>query len=44
MLSFAAFEADPEWQTAYEASRSSGALVDDVAVRFLTPTDYSPLE
>lgn len=40
--SWKAFQADPEWVSAKAASESSGALVEKVESRFLTPTDFSP--
>lgn len=38
-----AFDMDPEWQRAYEASRAGGSLVENVESTLLRPTDYSPL-
>jgi tRNA A-37 threonylcarbamoyl transferase component Bud32 len=40
--SWKAFNADPEWQKARNASEVNGTLVTKVEGLFLTPTDYSP--
>lgn len=40
--SWEAFSNDPEWKSAYEASRQDGPIVDSVANVFLSYTDYSP--
>lgn len=37
------FNADPDWQAAYEASHTGGPLVERVESVMLVPTDYSPL-
>lgn len=42
--SWAAFQADPDWQAARTASEVNGKLVKKVVQQFLTPTDYSPLK
>lgn len=42
--SWKAFQADPDWKTAKEASETNGKLVDKVEVKFLAPTDYSPIK
>ena len=40
--SWAAFQADPEWQKAKAASEADGKIVAKVTSVFMTPTDYSP--
>ena len=40
--SWAAFQADPEWQKVKEESHKDGVLVGKVESVYLTPTDYSP--
>jgi hypothetical protein len=40
--SWAAFFADPEWQSVQRASETDGKLVEKVESRFLHATDYSP--
>jgi len=42
--SWAAFVADPDWQKAYEASRSDGPIVDKVENVFMDATDYSMMK
>ncbi|MFO0916029.1 MAG: NIPSNAP family protein [Pirellulales bacterium] len=42
--SWKAFSDDPEWKAAYEASHKDGVLVKKVEVKFLNPTDYSPIK
>jgi ureidoglycolate hydrolase len=42
--SWAAFVADPEWQKAYEASISDGAIVDTIDSVFMDATDYSMMQ
>ncbi len=44
--SWAAFQADPEWQKARAASQVNGSLTvpGGVVSVFLTPTDYSPMK
>ena len=37
------FIADPEWQSAYQASIEDGQLVEKIESIILTPTDYSPI-
>jgi hypothetical protein len=39
-----AFRDDPEWQEARRASEVDGPLVLNVAVKVLTPTDFSALQ
>jgi hypothetical protein len=40
---WAAFRADPEWQSGKAASEADGTLVTKLTSRVLAPTDYSPL-
>lgn len=40
---WAAFRADPDWQTGKAASEVDGTLVTKLTSRALVPTDYSPL-
>lgn len=40
--SWKAFGADPQWQTARDASEESGKLVTKVESVYMNPTDYSP--
>jgi hypothetical protein len=42
--SWKAFQEDPEWKAAKEASEKDGKLVDRVVSVFLNPTDYSPIK
>lgn len=42
--SWKAFAADPDWKAAKEASETQGKLVDKVEIKYLTPTDYSPIK
>ncbi len=42
--SWKAFQADPEWKEAREASEKDGKIVDKVESVFLDPTDYSPIK
>jgi hypothetical protein len=42
--SWKAFQADPEWKAAREASEKDGKIVDKVESVFLDPTDYSPIK
>lgn len=42
--SWKAFRDDPDWKKAYEASHQNGPIVKNVESRFLTPTDYSPIQ
>jgi len=42
-VSWAAFRADPEWQKAYEASKSDGPIVSNIVSVFMDATDYSML-
>jgi hypothetical protein len=39
---FAAFQQDPEWLAAREASEVNGPLVQHIRSDILNPTDYSP--
>ena len=41
--SWEAFRADPEWKKAAADSEKEGKLVNKVDLRFLTPTEYSPV-
>jgi hypothetical protein len=40
--SWKAFQADPEWQAARDASEKDGKIVAKVERVYMTPTDYSP--
>jgi hypothetical protein len=42
--SWKAFNADPDWKAAREASEKDGKIVDKVESVFLDPTDYSPIK
>jgi hypothetical protein len=42
--SWKAFQADPEWKAAREASEKDGKIVDKVESVFMDPTDYSPIK
>ena len=42
--SWAAFQADPEWHKARDASEVDGKLVKEVKSVYLDPTDYSPIK
>jgi hypothetical protein len=42
--SWKAFQEDPEWQEAKEASHKNGVLVKEVISVYLDPTDYSPIK
>jgi hypothetical protein len=42
--SFAAFNKDPEWVAARDASEKDGKIVSKVESQFLVPTDYSPMK
>lgn len=42
--SWKAFQADPDWKAAREASEKDGKIVDKVESAFLDPTDYSPIK
>ncbi|MEX6634742.1 NIPSNAP family protein [Hyphococcus lacteus] len=42
--SWAAFRADPEWQSVAEKSEENGKLVERVDSTFLYNTDYSPMK
>ena len=42
--SWAAFQADPEWKAARDASEKDGKIVKSVTSVFLDPTDYSPMK
>ena len=42
--SWKAFQDDPDWKAAKEASEKDGKLVDKVVSVFLNPTDYSPIK
>ncbi len=43
MESWAAFGADPEWQTARAASQEDGDIVDNVVRVFMDPTSFSAI-
>src|SRR5262245_66135990 len=42
--SWQAFQNDPDWKAAKDASEKEGKLVDKVESVFLTGTDYSPIK
>ena len=42
--SWAAFRADPEWNTVRTASEADGPIVLKVESVYMTPTDYSPIK
>jgi hypothetical protein len=42
--SWKAFQADPEWHAARGASERGGKLVKKVDIKYLNPTDYSPIK
>lgn len=42
--SWKAFQEDPAWKTAKEASEKDGPIVKKVESVFLNPTDYSPIK
>lgn len=42
--SWAAFNADPEWQKARAESEANGKIVEKVESVFLDPTDFSPMK
>jgi hypothetical protein len=42
--SWKAFQADPDWKAAREASEKDGKIVDKVESVFMDPTDYSPIK
>jgi NIPSNAP len=42
--SWAAFQADPEWQKAKAASEAQGRIVTKAESVFMTATDYSPMK
>jgi len=42
--SWAAFNADPEWQRVRAESEANGKIVEKVASLFLDPTDFSPMK
>lgn len=42
--SWAAFQADPDWQKARKASESDGPIVDKVESVFMDATDYSMMK
>lgn len=42
--SWKAFMADPAWQKAFKESTADGRLVKNIDQKFLTPTDYSPIQ
>ena len=42
--SWKAFQDDPEWKKARDASEVNGKLVEKVESKFMKPTDYSPIK
>jgi hypothetical protein len=42
--SWAAFQADPEWQAVRERTQANGAIVSNVQSVFLEATDFSPMK
>lgn len=42
--SWKAFRDDPDWKKAYADSTEDGKIVEKVEAKFLSPTDYSPLQ
>lgn len=42
--SWAAFQADPDWKKAREASEKDGKIVERVESLYLDPTDYSAIK
>ena len=42
VISWKAFEADPDWQKVRDASEAHGQLVSNIESIFLKPTDFSP--
>jgi hypothetical protein len=42
--SWKAFQADPDWKSAKEASEKDGKLVAKVESLYMTATDYSPMK
>jgi hypothetical protein len=42
--SWKAFREDPEWKRVVEESQKDGPIVEKVESKFLTPTDYSPIQ
>jgi hypothetical protein len=42
--SWAAFQADPEWQAVRERTQTNGAIVSNVQSVFLEATDFSPMK
>jgi hypothetical protein len=42
--SWKAFQSDPDWKTARDASEVNGKLVAKVESTFMKPTDYSPIK
>ena len=41
---WAKFQSDPEWQAARAASEEDGPIVHHIENRFMTPTDFSPVQ
>ena len=39
-----AFKNDPDWQAAFKESHKDGPIVKKVESKFLSPTDYSPIQ
>jgi len=42
--SWSAFGQDPEWQRVAEASNANGAILGGIERRYMTATDYSPMQ
>lgn len=42
--SWAAFNADPDWQAVRKASQADGPLTTGIVSMFLNPTDFSPVK
>ncbi|OLE85351.1 MAG: hypothetical protein AUF76_01070 [Acidobacteria bacterium 13_1_20CM_2_65_9] len=42
--SWAAFQADPDWQRVSTESQVNGRIVSKVVSVFMDPTDYSPIK
>ncbi len=42
--SWKAFQADPDWKAAKDASEKDGKLVDKVESTYMNATDYSPIK
>lgn len=42
--SWQAFSKDPEWQKAYAASKANGPILEKVARRYMSATEFSPMQ